>query len=289
MIRVADLPATHPGRRLLTKRSPFFVAPRDPRCSYSVYVPTSWTPDSELPVLVAVHGTGRSVGELREGFIPFAEEHGVIVVVPLFPVGLNGPDDVDNYKTIDSGGVRFDLVVLDILEEVRHRWHARTDRVLLCGHSGGGQFANRFLFLHPDRVIAVAVGAPGSVTVLDEALDWPEGIADTERRFGIPVDPAAVARIPVLLVVGSEDDGRADLAAMGRAGRSRPEELSRLRESLAQHGSPVRMVVVPGVGHSAPGTRAPVVEFLTTQLAEAGVAPSVDQESLVSASEMPNA
>lgn len=88
MIRVADLPATHPGRRLLTKRTPFFVAPREPRCSYSVYVPTSWTPETEMPVLVAVHGTGRSVGELREGFISFAERHELIVVTPLFPIFL---------------------------------------------------------------------------------------------------------------------------------------------------------------------------------------------------------
>ncbi|MEV4053480.1 alpha/beta hydrolase [Amycolatopsis sp. NPDC049688] len=263
MIRVADLPAAHPGRRLLTKRTPFFAAPGEPRCSYCVYVPTSWTPETELPVLVAVHGTGRSVGELREGLIPFAEEHQVIVVVPLFPVGIENPDDVDNYKVLDAHGIRFDLVLLDILEQVRFRWNARIGTVLLCGHSGGGQFAHRFLYLHPDRVAAVAVGAPGGVTLLDDALAWPEGTGDTRQRFGIAVDPAAVARVPVLLVIGADDDGRADLAAMGDHGHSRPEQLDRLGRSLALHGTAVQHVVVPGVGHSAPGTRPPVVEFFT--------------------------
>ncbi|MEV4150822.1 alpha/beta hydrolase [Amycolatopsis sp. NPDC049691] len=266
MIRVADLPATHPGRRLLTKRTPFFVAPREPRCSYSVYVPTSWTPETEMPVLVAVHGTGRSVGELREGFISFAERHELIVVTPLFPVGITDPDDVDSYKKIEAGGIRFDLVLLDILEQVRIRWNARIGKVLLCGHSGGGQFAHRFLYLHPDRVAAVAVGAPGNVTPLDDSRDWPEGIADTPRRFGTTVDREAVARVPVILVIGSEDDGRADLAAMGHPGRSRPEELDLLEKSLAQHGTTVRQVVVQGVGHDAAGTRGPVVEFFTGQL-----------------------
>ncbi|MGI5127788.1 alpha/beta hydrolase [Pseudonocardia sp. CA-107938] len=260
MIQVADLPATHPGRRLLTKRTPFFAAPGEPRCSYCVYVPTSWTAESELPVVVAVHGTGRSVGELREGFIPFAEHHRVIVVFPLFPVGIDDPDDVHNYKLLDAHGIRFDLVLLDVLEQVRTRWNARVDTVLLCGHSGGGQFAHRFLYLHPDRVAAVAIGAPGGVTVLDHTLAWPEGIADTRERFGITVDPAAVARVPVLLVIGG-DDGRADLAAMGDHGHSRPEQLDRLAESLIHHGAAVEKVVVPGVGHSAAGTRPPVTDF----------------------------
>ncbi|WP_086840112.1 alpha/beta fold hydrolase [Amycolatopsis kentuckyensis] len=261
MIRAADLPATHPGRQLLTKRTPFFAAPNEPRCSYCAYVPTSWTPDAELPVLVAVHGTGRSVGELREGFIPFAEQHHVIVVTPLFPAGIGDPDDVHGFTLADAGGIRSDLVLLDILEQVRVRWNARVGTVLLCGHSAGGQFAHRFLYLHPDRAAAVAVGAPGRVTLLDDSLAWPDGIGDTRQRFGITVDPAAVARVPVLLVIGADDDGRADLAAMGHPGFSRPEQLDRLARSLAGHGTAVRQAVVPGAGHSAPATRPPVVDF----------------------------
>lgn len=263
MIRVADLPATHPGRRLLTKRTPFFAAPGEPRCGYCAYVPTSWTPDDELPVLVAVHGTGRSVGELREGLIPFAERHRIIVVLPLFPVGVGEPDDVHGYKVLDAHGVRYDLVLLDILAEVRHRWNARIGTVLLSGHSGGGQFAHRFLYLHPGRVAGVAAGAPGGVTLLDDTLAWPRGVADTRERFGITVDPAAVARVPVLLVIGGDDDGRADLAAMGDHGLSRPEQLDRLAADLTRHGTAVRTVVVPGVGHSAAGTRPPVLDFFT--------------------------
>jgi pimeloyl-ACP methyl ester carboxylesterase len=268
VIRVEELAATHPGRRLLTKRTPFFVAPSEPRCSYCVYVPPSWTPEAEMPVMVAVHGTGRNVGELREGFIPFAERHDLIVVTPLFPAGIDDPDDVHNYKAIEAHGIRFDLVLLDILEQVRYRWNARVDTVLLCGHSGGGQFAHRFLYLHPDRVAAVAVSAPGSVTMLDHSLDWPAGIGDTPQRFGITVDPGAVARVPVLLVVGGDDDGRADLAAMGHSGRSRPEQLDRLAESLTRQGTVVRKEIVPGVGHSAPGVRPPVVDFFAGHLAD---------------------
>ncbi|PRX46925.1 esterase/PHB depolymerase [Prauserella shujinwangii] len=266
MIRAADLPAAHPGRRLLTQRTPFFAAPDEPRCAYCAYVPTGWTPEAELPVLVAVHGTGRDVGELREGFVPFAERHGVIVVTPLFPAGIGDPDDVHNYQAIEAHGIRFDLVLLDILEQVRVRWSARVGTVLLCGHSGGGQFAHRFLHLHPDRVAAAAISAPGSVTLLDHALAWPAGVGDTARRFGVTVDPGAVARVPVLLVVGGDDDGRADLAAMGLPGDSRPERLGRLAASLDRHGAAVRTVVLPGVGHDAAGTRPAVIGFFASLL-----------------------
>lgn len=259
MIRLEDLPAGHPGRRLLTGRTPFFVAPTEPRLSFCAYVPRSWAP--EMPVLVAVHGTGRDVGALREGFVPFADRHNLIVVTPLFPAGIDDPDDVHDYKTLDAHGIRFDLVLLEILEQVRVRWAARVDKVLLCGHSGGGQFAHRFLYLHPHRLTAVAVSAPGSVTLLDDSLAWPAGVGDTGQRFGITVDPGAVARVPVLLTIGGDDDGRSDLAAMGYPGRSRPEQLAALGDSLTSHGTPVRKVEVPGVGHDAGGTRPPITDF----------------------------
>ncbi|GAA3794458.1 alpha/beta hydrolase [Amycolatopsis tucumanensis] len=261
MIRVEDLPAAHPGRRLLTGRTPFFAAPTEPRCSYCAYVPRTWTPEARMPVLVAVHGTGRNVGALREGLIPFADRHDVIVVTPLFPAGIDDPDDVHNYKTLDAFGIRFDLVLLEILDQVRERWNARVDTVMLCGHSGGGQFAHRFLYLHPERVEAVAVSAPGSVTVLDPTRAWPDGTADTRDRFGSTVDPAAIARVPALLTIGADDDGRADLAAMGEPGRSRPAELARLATSLREHGAAVRTAEVPGVGHSAAGTQPSITAF----------------------------
>jgi pimeloyl-ACP methyl ester carboxylesterase len=214
-----------------------------------------------------VHGTGRNVGALREGLIPFADRHDLIVVAPLFPAGIDDPDDVHNYKTVDAYGIRFDLVLFEILEQVRVRWNARVDTVMLCGHSGGGQFAHRLLYLHPERLAAVAVSAPGSVTLLDHSLTWPAGVGDTQQRFGITVDLAEVARVPVLLVIGSDDDGRADLAAMGHPGRSRPEELDRLAESLARRGTSVRRVEVPRVGHDPAGTRPPIIDFFDDLLA----------------------
>lgn len=66
-----------------------------------------------MPVVVAVHGTGRNVGALRDGLIPFADRHDLIVVTPLFPCGIDDPDDVHNYKTVEAHG-RDDLAAMGI-------------------------------------------------------------------------------------------------------------------------------------------------------------------------------
>jgi pimeloyl-ACP methyl ester carboxylesterase len=82
-----------------------------------------------------------------------------------FPAGIGDPNDLHNYKFIDYQGILFDLVLLAMFEKVAARWHIRTDRFALHGFSGGGQFAHRFLLLHPDRLHGVSIGAPGRVTL----------------------------------------------------------------------------------------------------------------------------
>ncbi|MFJ7215980.1 DUF4387 family protein [Amycolatopsis sp. NPDC098790] len=266
LTRLADLPEGHPGRRILTGRTPFFAAPSEPRCSYTTYVPTGYDGTEPAGVLVAVHGTRRDAEYTRDRYIELAEEQRLIVVAPLFPAGLGDPDDLHNYKFVESDSIRFDLVLLQILEQVEQRWNARTDRVLLCGHSGGAQFAHRFCYLHPDRVAALALSAPGRVTLLDDTADWWSGTRDTEARFGIRVAPAALRRIPVHLVIGEEDDGLADLAATETAGQDQPgrtrlERLAALAGNLRDHGLAVTTTTVPGAGHDSTATAPAMARF----------------------------
>jgi pimeloyl-ACP methyl ester carboxylesterase len=255
VIRFVDLPADHPGRRILSGQTPFFAAPTEPRCTYTAYVPETYDWDDRPGVLVAVHGTGRDAERTRDRFRAFAEEQRLIVVAPLFPAGIDDPDDLHNYKFIEYSSIRFDLVLLGILDEVAQRWHANTDKVLLCGHSGGAQFAHRFWYLHPARVAAAAFSAPGRVTLVDDTADWWSGTRDTEARFGIRVDPA-------------EDRGDADLAATaaadhGQPGRTRLERLAALADNLRGHGIEVDTTVVPGAGHDADATAAPIARFFS--------------------------
>jgi pimeloyl-ACP methyl ester carboxylesterase len=266
VIRFVDLPDPHPGRRILSGRTPLFAAPSEPRCSYTTFLPASYDWDRRPDVLVAVHGTGRDVERTRDRFRALAEERGLIVVAPLFPAGIDDPDDLDNYKFLEYSTIRFDLVLLRILDEVRQRWNARTSDVLLCGHSGGAQFAHRFWYLHPERVAAAAFSAPGRVTLVDDTVDWPSGTRDTAARFGIGVEPGALRTTPVHLVIGAEDRGEADLAATAAAtpdqpGRTRLARLGALEDNLRRHGISISTTIVPAAGHDADATAPAIARF----------------------------
>ena len=46
-------------------------------------------------------------------------------------------------------GIRYDLILLDMIEDMAKRYPGvHTDQFFMFGHSGGGQFVNRFLLAH---------------------------------------------------------------------------------------------------------------------------------------------
>jgi poly(3-hydroxybutyrate) depolymerase len=247
MITLAQLKALdpgHPGIDLLTGRTPLFACQADQRFSYSLYVPRDLDTSRPHPLVVSVHGTKRSVESYRDGFADLADQHQCVVLAPLFPAGVGDPDDVHNYKTLDYRGIRFDRVLLDMIAEAAARWPIATGRFYLHGFSGGGQFAHRFLYLHPDRLAGVCVAAPGSVTRLDQTIPWPGGTADLAERFGTDVDLAALRAVPALLLIG-EDDNQAHPIA----GRTRIASITRLRDNLLDHGIEPVLETVPGADH----------------------------------------
>ncbi|WP_436698765.1 alpha/beta hydrolase [Nocardioides sp. BYT-33-1] len=268
-IRFADLPVGHPGRRLLTGRTPSCAAQADPRFSYSLFVPEDLRDDeAPLRLWVFVHGTGRRTELYLDAFAERARAERAIVMTPLFPIGIDGPNDIHNYKGIEAAGVRYDEVLLAMVAEVAERWSVDVSRFFLHGFSGGGQFAHRFAMLHPDRLTAVSVGAPGQVTLPTAALWW-RGIGDLEERFGIAFDAAAFAAVPMQVVVGSLDDDSADLRAMGadRDVAGRLTQARGLTEALRALGATVRLDVVQGAGHDGAAMIGAVEEFLAEQLA----------------------
>jgi poly(3-hydroxybutyrate) depolymerase len=89
-------------------------------------------------------------------------------LAPLFPSGIIDPSDEDNYKFIKYHDIRFDHVLLAMIDEVAIKYRVNKDRFLLHGFSGGGQFVHRFFYLHPKRLMGVSIGAPGRITYLIE-------------------------------------------------------------------------------------------------------------------------
>jgi hypothetical protein len=189
-------------------------------------------------------------------------------VAPMFPAGIIDPYDLHNYKFIEYQGIRFDHALLSMIEEVAERYNVVTDKFYLHGFSGGGQFAHRFFYLHPERLAAVSIGAPGRITELDDAKQWWLGTAGWEEKFGQPIDIDAIRRTPVHMVVGGDDVSTAEINNPGDSnwmdgteltGTTRIDRLRTLHANYASHGIDAVLDIVPGVAHD--GTRVlPAVE-----------------------------
>ncbi|MEB8342393.1 PHB depolymerase family esterase [Streptomyces endophyticus] len=241
-----------------------FASRHDQRLSYCLYVPTAHrTAEQPLPLLVMQHGTGRTGPQYRDAMAGFAEEHGIVVLAPLFPAGLGSdPDDLHNFKFMEYEGIRFDLALLAIVEEAAQRVRVDAGRFVLHGFSGGGQFAHRFLLLHPERLAGVSIGAPGRVTLIDPERAWWLGTGGFEERFGKPVDLDRIREVPVQLVVGEEDTETWEINNPGDSnwmegadavGRTRVERITALYENYRSLGIDASLDIVPGVAHNGMG------------------------------------
>ena len=68
-----------------------FSSRYDPRFQYCLYVPPAFDNDREnYRLVVAMHGTGRSMTHYRDAFAEFARYNRCVVLAPLFPVGPLG-------------------------------------------------------------------------------------------------------------------------------------------------------------------------------------------------------
>jgi len=237
-----------------------FAHRKDPRFSYCLYVPPAVVERDERPELVVmVHGTARTFTKYRDLLAEFGRWNYCIVLCPLFPVGVLGDGNRDGFKQLREPGIRYDAVLLDMVADVAEKYHCRFDRFALAGYSGGGQFVNRFALLHPGRLWAASIGAPGSVTRLDPTRDWWVGTRDVHERFGLDIDEEALRRVPVQVVVGGADleaweithveGGRHWMPDANAAGATRPQRAAALQESLAAAGVNARLDVLPGVAH----------------------------------------
>ena len=249
--------------RQLYERGPttVFACRADTRFCYCLHVPASFYPatgDHEL--IVAVHGSSRTMTEFRDSFAGFAETNRCIVLAPLFPVGVAGDDNGEGFKYLRENAIRYDLVLLSMIAEAGARLGTRLGRFYLFGFSGGAQFVNRFMLLHPGKLWGVSVAAPGSVTLLDEHRDYWVGTRDLAQQFsGSAPDIPKLRDIPVQVIVGGADtetweinytpDRTGYMDGINDSGTTRIERSATLHENLRSNGVPSRIDIVPGAGH----------------------------------------
>jgi pimeloyl-ACP methyl ester carboxylesterase len=261
--------------------TPLWACRQDPRFSWCAYVPASYEAQrsSNYRLLVAVHGTLRVVALYRDVFADFAERHRLIVLAPLFPGGITSPADLSSYKLLRAGTLHYDSILLSMVEEVGEKYGIDIRRFLLFGFSGGGHFAHRFFYLHPDRLAAVSIGAPGVVTLLDRERDFWVGVRNFEALFGRRLDIEAMRATPVQMVIGAEDKETWEITirpgnawymeGADLAGGDRLARLRALKASFEAAGIAVRHDVVPDAAHRMEPMVPAVEDFLAETLKSA--------------------
>ncbi|KAJ5640080.1 uncharacterized protein N7484_007942 [Penicillium longicatenatum] len=283
-----DVPPQFLKAAYLVGHVPLKSLASDARISYSLYIPpTQYETGAnakKLPLLVWIHGTRRLLDAIDGGELEsFAESTPCAILAPLFPAGLDGPNDLDSYKSMRSKTLRSDLALLSILDEIAPRWPGlETDRFFMLGFSGGGQFAHRFLYLHPERLLGISVGAPGRATMLNPTLNWPNGVADLESLFGLVLDKQRIRRVSIQLAVGSADNevhggnefwewlqklkGKEPKLAEGgnlaTMTQGRLQTLQNLQASWKSDGIDSQLDVVEGAAHEAGKVRPCQLQFL---------------------------
>lgn len=250
-----------------------FSCRMDPRFAYCLYVPQSFDQcPEEHRLLVAVHGTGRTMVEYRDAFAEFGRFNKYVILAPLFPVGPLGDGNPHGFKYLVEGDIRYDQVLLAMVDEVAQVLDTTFERFSLFGYSGGGHFANRFYYLHPQRLRSVSIGAPGSVTLIDDSRDWWVGTGGIEKIFGKNLNLPALREVDVQLLVGAADLETWEIhyapgsvqfkEGINDAGSTRVERNATLARNLQAHDIRVQQDIVPNVAHAGISVVPYVQDFL---------------------------
>lgn len=260
-----------------SKTTTQFVCQADPRFSFCAYIPEDYdeSKSDQYSLAVIVHGSMRNAQQYRDAFVDFAEATNTIILAPLFPGGITEPWESDSYKFVRVKDVRYDQILLAMVDEISERYGVSGDRFLLHGFSGGGQFVHRFFYLHPDRLLGVSIGAPGNITDLDTTKPWYLGVGDYQERFGVSLPLEQMRRVPVLMVVGGDDletwminDKQAPfwIDGLEKTGNTRVDRLRTLRDSFEREGIAVRYEELPGIEHEGFKVLPVVKAFFTNVL-----------------------
>ncbi len=225
----------------------------------------------QAPLIISVHGSSRNARDFRDHFACLAQARDAVVLAPLFPMDMTTSVPDQQYTTLAAERTRADLVLLAMVDELAALLQMTFSRTLMFGFSGGAQFAHRFTYVHPARVQALSIAAPGFVTLPWRHKPWWCGVADLAARFGQAYDAQSLRALPVQMLIGSQDDEPAHvwtLDEMGltaaeyqRYGHTRLARLQSLADAWRSEGVAVEHTVLDGVGHVAPG---PIVEAAQT-------------------------
>jgi predicted peptidase len=140
---------------------------------YRLFVPTSWTPDKNLPMLVTLRAGNTVDGPYRAGndLVKHAAARGYIVVTPMGYRGLSQPYYGSRYQIARPTAAapaagwtpqedeRAEQDVLYVIDLVTKEYNVDTRRIYLHGQNPSGSGALYLAQKYPDRFAALVVSS----------------------------------------------------------------------------------------------------------------------------------
>jgi Alpha/beta hydrolase family len=249
---------------------PYFV-PNDPRrlviLAHGYPWPDRWLFD---PFLLAY-----AQNAVRR-WMSFARANAAILLVPAMGAG-----NFAGYREMAGSRIDADDYVNRLVDECAGPLIQNFDgRFVLHGHSAGGQFAARYLVVHPNRLTQAVLSAPSTYPFPDPSVPWPNGMASgvkgtlSGNRAGTLFSPdagrwlQAASQLPVTVLVGSKDTQPRPASPMQHGG-SRIERamawvhaMKKLAEANGRT-STVKLLIAPGLGHDEASMAIPAQRLLS--------------------------
>lgn len=234
--------------------------------------------NAETPVLVVMHGVNRDADRYRNEWMPHAQRHGLLLLVPEFSNAQFPGANAYNYGgTVDDKGraqprEQWSFSFIEpIVAAAKMAVGNQTAKFYLYGHSAGAQFVHRYLYFVPNAPVAGVIAAnAGWWTVPDPDVAFPYGLR------GAPLAESALKTMlqrPLIVLLGTRDTdpNHPNLRRTAEAMAQGPYRLARGRyffekgqHAAATLGVPFgwKLEVAPGVGHVDSGMAASAVKLL---------------------------
>jgi predicted peptidase len=141
---------------------------------YRLFVPSRWTPNMKLPMLVTLRAGNTVDGPYRAGndLVKQAEQRGYIVVTPMGYRGISQPYYGSPYPVVRPNGPstpaagwtpqeneRSEQDVLYVMDLVAKEYNVDTTRVYIHGQNPSGSGALHLAAKYPDRFAAIVVSS----------------------------------------------------------------------------------------------------------------------------------
>jgi hypothetical protein len=221
-----------------------------------------------------------------------AEENKYIIVTAVVPRDFaNGyyPQGI-NMHSLDPLTPEFyyrpDLKVNNIISELisnlTYAGYSPCNKILVAGFSAGGMWSNRYTLLHPERVLAAAMGQAGGWLAMPLAehngstLNWPMGINNFYNLTGTDYYKQELLKdVPQFIFIGDQDttstycEGYPSCQNITIWGDTDPERLENQSTYLDNINYTVQFKLYAGIGHSYTSyMKNDVLDFFETAINE---------------------